>query len=158
MVSTHMRGIVVTHLFAKVFLGSEYRHRILISSTLLHLVKPPLRYWRKIQTLRQWDFFSSMSSINKIYKILAPLEMNVIDYVGKARSSNLIRNNGSYFVVKEQDIRNQLSQLSNLLDNGGRTVQLADFQFMGQQNRLANIIWAVTELTNQTAREINLYK
>ena len=80
-------------------------------------------------------FFSSMSSINKIYKILAPLEMNVIDYVGKARS-----------------------QLSNLFDNGGRTVQLADFQFMGQQNRLANIIWAVTELTNQTAREINLHK
>lgn len=103
-------------------------------------------------------FFSSMSSINKIYKILAPLEMNVIDYVGKARSSNFIRNNGSYFVVKEQDIRNQLSQLSNLLDNGGRTVQLADFLFMGQQNRLANIIWAVTELTNQTAREINLHK
>ena len=91
-------------------------------------------------------FFSSMSSINKIYKILAPLEMNVIDYVGKARSSNFIRNNGSYFVVKEQDIRNQLSQLSNLFDNGGRTVQLA------------NIIWAVTELTNQTAREINLHK
>ena len=52
-----------------------------------------------------------MSSINKIYKILAPLEMNVIDYVGKARSSNFIRNNGSYLVVKEQDIRNQLSQL-----------------------------------------------
>ena len=48
-------------------------------------------------------FFSSMSSINKIYKILAPLEMNVIDYVGKARSSNFIRNNGSYFVVKEQE-------------------------------------------------------
>lgn len=58
MVSTHTRGIVVSHLFARVFLGAEYRDEILISSTLLHLLKTPFRYWRKIYILRQWDFLA----------------------------------------------------------------------------------------------------
>ena len=66
--------------------------------------------------------------------------------------------NGAYFIVKEQEIRNQLSLFSNLLDNGDRTIQYADFQFMGQKNRLANIIWGVTELLKQTNIQINLYK
>lgn len=98
------------------------------------------------------DFFSR----HKIKKILASLEMDVVDYISKARSSISIRNNSSYLVMKGQEIRNQLSQLSNLIDNGA--FLYADYQFMGQQNRLANIIWGVTELTNQTAREINLHK
>ena len=103
-------------------------------------------------------FFSNMESINKIYKILASLEKNLADYVGNASSTNFIRNNGVYFIVKEQEIRNQLSLFSNLLDNGDRTIQYADFQFMGQKNRLANIIWGVTELLKQTNIQINLYK
>ena len=57
-------------------------------------------------------FFSNMESINKIYKILASLEKNLADYVGNASSTNFIRNNGAYFIVKEQEIRNQLSLFS----------------------------------------------
>ncbi len=98
------------------------------------------------------DFFSR----HKIKKILASLEMDVVDYMSKARSSISIRNNSSYLVMKGQEIRNQLSQLSNLIDNGA--FLYADYQFMGQQNRLANIIWEVTELINQTERHINLHK
>ena len=98
------------------------------------------------------DFFSR----HKIKKILASLEMDVVEYMSMASSSFSIRNNSSYLVMKGQEIRNQLSQLSNLIDNGA--FLYADYQFMGQQNRLANIIWEVTELINQTERHINLHK
>ena len=84
--------------------------------------------------------------------------MDVDDYMSKARSSISIRNNSSYLVMKGQEIRNQLSLLSNIIDNGGGTFLFSDFQFTGQQIRLANIIWAVTDLINRTERQINLHK
>ncbi|MBF0945811.1 MAG: hypothetical protein HXK16_08210 [Alloprevotella sp.] len=102
--------------------------------------------------------FFNITGKDKINKILASLETDVVDYMSKARSSISIRNNSSYLVVKGQEIRNQLSQLSNIIDNGGGTFLFTDFQFTGQQDSLATIIWAVTEFINKTERQINLNK
>lgn len=103
-------------------------------------------------------YFFNITGKDKINKILASLETDVVDYMSKAHSSISIRNNSSYLVVKGQEIRNQLSQLSNIIDNGGGTFLFTDFQFTGQQDNLATIIWAVTEFINKTERQINLNK
>lgn len=82
-------------------------------------------------------FFSSMNAIRKVYEVLALLEKDVADYLRKSEIDFI--NNRTYFEYKKRDILNHLQELSALEKIGGNTVQCADFQFMGQKNRLGNI-------------------
>lgn len=88
-------------------------------------------------------FWGSMNTIRKVYKVLSILEQDVVDYLRKSETDFI--NNRNYFEFKKREIINHLKELSTLEKLGGNTVQYADFQFMGQKNRLDTIIY----LTNQ---------
>jgi len=89
-------------------------------------------------------FFSSMNAIRKVNKVLALLEKDVADYLRKSETDFI--NNRTYLEYKKRDILNYLQELSALEKISGNTVQCADFQFMGQKNRLGTIIYLTYQL------------
>lgn len=89
-------------------------------------------------------FFSSMNAIRKVNKVLALLEKDVADYLRKSEADFI--NNRTYLEYKKRDILNYLQELSALEKISGNTVQCADFQFMGQKNRLGTIIYLTYQL------------
>lgn len=89
-------------------------------------------------------FFTDMGNIRKVYKVLAVLEADVNDYLAKSTSDPI--NYHTYIENKKADIVYRLSELSNLERSGGNTIQYADFQFMGNKNRLSDIIRITSEL------------
>lgn len=91
-------------------------------------------------------FFSSMNTIRKVYNVLALLEKNVFEYL---RISETHFNNCTDLEYKKRDILNLLQELSTLEEIGGKAIQYADFQFMGQKNRLGTIIFLTNQLIQQ---------
>lgn len=77
-----------------------------------------------------------MRSINRIYKILAELEEQLIEY----KKLTLYSDGYSSLADTRSRICDNLRELSTMLANADSTVQCADFQFMGKKFKLAYII------------------
>lgn len=88
-------------------------------------------------------FFRSMSAIRKAYKILAKLEQEINDYL---RISKMESTDKTDLVNKRFTILNLIRELSDLERESGSTVQCAEFQFMGQQATLNQIIYLLYQI------------
>lgn len=88
-------------------------------------------------------FFRSMSAIRKAYKILASLEQEINDYL---RISKMGSTDKTDLINKRFTIHNLLRELSDIEKGSGSTVQCAEFQFMGQQATLSQIIYLVYQI------------
>lgn len=101
-------------------------------------------------------FFGNMSSINKAYRVLSELEQELtlltnmstteIAHYGKDRLNVLLA-----------ETQNNIRDLSDILSTSGSTVQNADFKFFGHKLRLAQIVYACTEMLQRAKNNIRLH-
>lgn len=86
-------------------------------------------------------FFSNYSTIGKIYKTLNLLENDLTIM----QRELCFRAPSVDFVQASTDGMSHLRDLINLANNGGSTVQCANFEFAGQKRRIFDIIYSITE-------------
>lgn len=80
-------------------------------------------------------FFKDMGLINKVYKHL------------KAIESIIYTSNGALFRQREAlQIHQHLKELIEISNKGNRTIDYADFVFIGHKNRLREIIYAINNI------------
>ncbi len=100
-----------------------------------------------------------MSSINKIYKVLAVIEQDLVEYTGHSRSSHYIAKNYESLKMDKIRLTNKLNELISLYENAGETVKCADFQFLKETHRIDKIIWAIGKMIEKCSEDIDrLYR
>ena len=94
-------------------------------------------------------FFSSFSSIGKIYDKLKVIERDLADM--QECLQNPYRRSG-FNSASSQGLQH-LKELMALVNNSGNTVQCADFEFAGQKRPIANHVYAIFEYMKQMMAE-----